>query len=113
VATGITEDVLTFERIMDAVGAPRNRAKTVSGRVLERLLRLKPNGNVRSYTPLARFFELELLVMGIEGKKVLWTTLRDLAGVERFSFDELLARADAQRSELEPFRVRAGVEALR
>ena len=33
------------------------------------------------YTPLARFEELEFVAMGIDGKKILWTTMRDLAGL--------------------------------
>lgn len=54
--------------------------------------------------------------MGIEGKKLLWTTLRDLAGLASrlpdVDFDDLIERAERQRAELEPFRVRAGTEAL-
>jgi hypothetical protein len=37
---------------------------------------------VFGYSPLSRFVELEFLSMGVEGKKILWTTLRDLAGLE-------------------------------
>jgi hypothetical protein len=77
---------------------------------------LKLNGRLRTYSPLSRFVELEALVMGIEGKKVLWTTLRDVAGLGTrlpdIDFDDLIARADKQRTELEPFRVEAGREAF-
>lgn len=62
--------------------------------------------------PLSRFVELEILIMGIEGKKQLWTTLDDLAGLRtRLSgvdFDGLIQRAEHQRATLEPLRVRAG-----
>jgi hypothetical protein len=37
-------------------------------------------GRLGSYSPLGRFEELEFLAMGIDAKKQLWTTLRDLAG---------------------------------
>jgi len=84
--------------------------------VAERIGRIKPNGRLRGYSPLSRFEELEFLAMGIEGKKQLWTTLRDLAGLATrlpdTDFDELIRRADGQRAGLEPFRVRAGTEAL-
>jgi hypothetical protein len=54
--------------------------------------------------------------MGIEGKKLLWKTLRDLAGLASrlpdVDFDHLIERAERQRAVLEPFRVRAGTEAL-
>lgn len=55
--------------------------------------------------------------MGIQGKKQMWTTLRDLASLESrlpdVDFDNLIARAEDQRSQLEPFRARAGKDALR
>ncbi|MGW0176375.1 hypothetical protein ACWDUM_21325 [Rhodococcus sp. NPDC003322] len=51
-----------------------------------------------------------------EAKKQLWTTLRDIAGLDRrlpnIYFDELIERAESQRSELDPFRVQAGTVAL-
>jgi hypothetical protein len=40
----------------------------------ERLGRLKLNGRLGTYSPLSRFMELDVLAMGIEGKKLLWTT---------------------------------------
>jgi hypothetical protein len=47
---------------------------------------------------------------------VLWTTLRDLAGLAGrlpdIDFEELLSRAERQRRTLEPFRARAGTAAL-
>ena len=117
VSAGIAEDVETFRAIMRRLGAPENRAKKTFGFAAERALRLKPNGSAREYTPLARFFELEFLAMGIDGKKLLWATLADLAGLrERLpdvDFDALAARAHAQREDLEPFRIAAGSEALR
>ncbi len=82
----------------------------------ERLGRLKLNGRLGTYSPLSRFMGLEFLAMGIEGKKLLWTTLRDLAGLASrlpdVDFDDLIQRAERQRADLEPFRVRAGTEAL-
>lgn len=50
--------------------------------------------------------------MGIEGKKILWSTLRDFAGLgvrlSDVDFDHLIERAGRQREELEPFREQAG-----
>jgi hypothetical protein len=116
VATQIAEDVQTFEAIMRRLNLRPNPIKNVLAIAAERAGRLKFNGRIRGYSPLSRFVELEMLVMGIEGKKVLWTTLRDLAGLATdlpdVDFDELLARADQQRAQLEPFRMAAGREAL-
>ena len=116
VATGIAEDFATFRAIMRSLGVPENPVKSGAAVLGERLGRLKMNGKLRSYSTLSRFEELEFLTMGIDGKKQLWQTLRDLAGLaERLpdvDFDHLIARAQQQRDELEPYRVRAGQEAL-
>ncbi|TDP96690.1 hypothetical protein [Labedaea rhizosphaerae] len=116
VATAIAEDVATFRAIMRSLGVPENPVKSGAAVLGERLGRLKLNGKLRSYSMLSRFEELEFLTMGIDGKKQLWGTLRDLAGLaERLpdvDFDHLIARAQQQRDELEPFRVRAGQAAL-
>lgn len=116
VATGITEDVATFEVLMRRLGVRRNLVKSSLVFGAERLGRLKPNGRLWRYSPLSRFEELEFLVMGIEGKKQLWATLRDLAGLaERLpdvDFDALIDRAGQQIAVIEPFRERAGREAF-
>jgi hypothetical protein len=116
VASAIAEDVETFRRMMGMLGIPRGRLKPALAVVAERVGRLKLNGSLTGYSPLSRFVELEALVMGIEGKKVLWQTVGDIAGVRarlpQLDFDELIARADAQRRRLEPFRVEAGRRAF-
>jgi len=114
VATGIAEDVDTFRTIMRKLSIREDPVKTTMALVGERMGRLKLNGRLTGYSPLSRFEELELLVMGIEGKKVLWTTLRDLAGLAtrlpQIDFDHLEQRATQQRARLEPFRERVGRE---
>jgi len=116
VATGIAEDVDTFRDIMRHLDTRTDPVKPALTWVAERIGRLKLNGRLRGYSPLSRFEELEFLAMGIEGKKQLWTTLRDLAGLATrlpdTDFDELIRRADKQRADLEPLRVRAGTDAL-
>ena len=117
VATAIAEDVSTFERLVDRLGIRRDRVKPALALAAERLGRLKLNGQLRGYSPLSRFVELEGLVMGIDGKKVLWETLGDLGGLRarapEVDFDRLIERADAQRDALEPFRHAAGRDAFR
>ncbi|KAA1428656.1 hypothetical protein [Nocardioides antri] len=116
VAEGIAEDVDTFESIMRELGTRTNPVKTGLAVVAERCGRLKLNGRVRSYSPLSRFEELEFLAMGIDAKKQLWTTLRDLGSLGSrlpgVDFDDLIDRAEGQRAVLEPFRVRAGRDAF-
>jgi len=116
VANAITEDVETFEDIMRRVGIPKTHVKPVLAIAGERFGRLKLNGQLKGYSPLSRFEELDFLVMGIEGKVVLWENLRDLAGLGArlpdVDFDALIERARAQRTQLEPFHAQAGREAF-
>jgi hypothetical protein len=116
VAAGIAEDVATFRNVMGRLGVRPDPVKNAAVTVAERVGRLKPNGRLVGYSPLSRFEELEFLIMGIEGKKQLWATLRDLAGLGAqlpdIDFDELIERAAAQRAELEPHRADAGLEAF-
>jgi hypothetical protein len=116
VSTGIAEDVDTFQQIMRRLGIGINPMKIGLAVAAERLGRLKPNSRMSGYSPLSRFLELDVLAMGIDGKKLLWTTLRDLAGLGSrlpdIDFNHLLERAEQQRADLEPFRVRAGIDAF-
>jgi hypothetical protein len=108
VADGIAEDVATFEIMMDRLGLSPSPVKPGLAMVGERLARLKLNGRLTGYSPLSRFLELDMLVIGIEGKKLLWTILADGAGLRArlpdIDFDELVRRADAQVQRLSPFR---------
>jgi len=116
VSTEIAEDIATFEQLMERLGLHRSRAKARLAIAVKRLGRIKPNGRVLAYSPLSRFAELDFLVMGIEGKKILWPNLADLADLRArlpdVDFDALIERANSQRAVLEPFRARAGRSAL-
>jgi hypothetical protein len=116
VATAIAQDVATFEQIMRRLGLRRSRVKPALATAAERLGRLKPNGHLRSPSPLSRFIELDALVMGLEGKEVLWENLRDHAGLGArlpdVDFDGLIARAQEQRATLKPHHDAAGAAAF-
>ena len=116
VATAIAEDVATFEQIMDRLAIPRRGLKPGLAVVAERLGRLKLNGRLTGYSPLSRFEELDFLRMGIDGKIVLWRSLRDLADLglrlPEIDFDHLVERAERQRAEIKPFRAEAGRQAF-
>src|SRR5947209_3389729 len=100
VAAAIAEDVETFRALMRRLAIAESRIKPPLAVAAERVGRLKPNGRLRGYSPLSRFVELDFLAMGIDGKRLLWATLRDLAGLaERLpdvDFDDLIARAEWQ-----------------
>lgn len=116
VATITTEDVALFKQMMRRLGFPENHAKTWAAIAAERLTRLKPNGQLRGYSPLARFVELDAILAGVVGKKILWTDLGDHAGLRTrlpdVDFEELHARVQTQIDLLEPFHSAAAQAAL-
>lgn len=115
-AQAISDDVDTIEQIMVSLGIPRSRLKPALALAAERLGRLKLNGRLRGYSPLSRFVELDFLAVGVEGKKRLWATLRELAGLDGrlpdVDFDALIERAQSQLELIEPLHRRAGSAAL-
>lgn len=104
----IAVDRETLERVMRDVGAEASRAKVAAGWALEKARRLKPNGALFEYTPLARLVELESLAIGIAGKRALWLALGEVAATEDrlggHDFPALAERAADQLSQVEELR---------
>jgi hypothetical protein len=113
----IEADMESLEAVMSALSVSRDRLKATSGWAAEKAGRLKLNGRFTGYSPLSRLLELEVLSLGVEGKRSLWRslrhTLRSDPRVAAFDFDALERRAESQRAELERQRLRAAEEALR
>jgi hypothetical protein len=107
----IAEDRRALQAIMRDVGAQPSRTKVAAGWTLEKVRRLKPNGRLFEYTPLARFVEFESLAIGIAGKKAMWRALEDVASHERrlsrHDFQALAQRADDQLARVEDLRLDA------
>jgi len=104
----IEEDVGTLDEILIRLECRPSRLKIAVARCVESLGRLKPNGQLRGYSPLSRLVELELLIAGILTKESLWQTLAivqqhrpELLGID---FEKLLRQAMQQRIELESHR---------
>jgi hypothetical protein len=110
----IENDRRELESVMDAVGAPKMPWKQAAAWAVEKVGRLKLNGQVRGYSPLSRLLELEGLALGVEGKLSLWRSLQSLsdARLRGHDFDELIASAGGQRAALEERRVTAAKEAF-
>src|SRR5690349_20428900 len=71
----IEADRETLETIMDRLGVGRSRVKPLAAVLGERLGRLKLNGRLWGYSPLSRLDELEVLQLGVLGKRRLWRAL--------------------------------------
>jgi hypothetical protein len=104
----IESDRETLEAVMKELDVARSRIKPAIGWLGEKLGRLKPNGQLRGYSPLSRVIELEFLLLGVSGKLRLWALLDELVG-DRLDTDfvALAKRAEAQRATVEDLQVKA------
>jgi hypothetical protein len=110
----IEEDRGTLERLMEQLGVSRDPVKPAMAKVAERFGRLKPNGRLRTYSPLSRTLELEFLSGLVGGKLQLWNALEQSFGesLEGFDFHALAARADSQGQRLEDLHLAAAQRTL-
>jgi hypothetical protein len=114
----IEEDRDVLLDVMERVGASRNPVKRAGALGAELLTSLR--GRVpmlgAGSAEVARLEEIELLTLGIEGKRLLWKALgrlaRSDARLEGFDFTGLAKRAKAQRDRLEPFRLKLARDAF-
>jgi hypothetical protein len=110
-ATEIEEDRDALVDVMRRLGVARDPVKIALAWAAEKGGRLKLNGRLTGYSPLSRVLELELLSLGVVGKRGMWRVLASVAGDdERIADVDLAAlsrRADNQRRLLERQRVRA------
>lgn len=99
---------VVLERLMGQLGISRGRLKPVGAWALEKLGRLKLNGQLRGYSPLSRLLELEGLAMGLSGQLGLWRSLIEL-GVDQpgFDFERLAAETAEHRATVEDLHRRA------
>lgn len=112
----LKQDRAELEGVMRRVGARQSQLKQTAARALERVGRLKLNGQILSYSDLSRLEELEALCLGVEGKMALWQVLDRLRSADpRLSstpVEELLERATRQRATLEEHRQAAAAVAF-
>jgi hypothetical protein len=110
----LVEDKRSLERLMAHLGIGVDRVKVLAGWTAEKLGRFKLNGHLLSYSPLSRLEELELLVLAVQGKLLLWRALERWGEVDATVLDleALITRAESQRRRLERRRLEAVAQAL-
>jgi hypothetical protein len=115
-ADDIEADRRSLESVMEDLGFGADRAKNIAFWAAEKAGRLKLNGQLTGYSPLSRMIEIEGLITGVNGKRSLWLTLRDVAeSVPELDADRigrLVERAEQQLETLHELRSRAGREAF-
>ncbi len=115
-AMEIGEDRDTLKRIMGRLEVSPAPVKAALAWGAEKAGRLKPNGQLRGYSPLGRMVELEALVTGVSGKLSLWRALKTLAPtdprLDAAQLADLEARAEDQLARLHGLRDRAAAIAF-
>ncbi|HEY8809166.1 MAG TPA: hypothetical protein VIM28_04000 [Solirubrobacterales bacterium] len=114
VCAEIEADRETLKAAMKRLGVGQSKLKPLAAVLGERLGRLKLNGRLWGYSPLSRLDELELLQIGVVGKRRLWRALEhtrasDLPG---FELGALAERATEQLRWLEALHLKAAALAL-
>ena len=106
----IEDDRQVLVSIIRELGVPRNYAKFAVSWAAEKAGRLKLNGRITGPTDLGQFLELEMMYLGVTGKRQLWRALGALGDrrLARFDFVVLEQRADSQRERLEEYRLALG-----
>jgi predicted DNA-binding ribbon-helix-helix protein len=111
IADEIEADRRQLVGIIEDLGFGGDRLKNIAAWGLEKVGRLKMNGEWTSYSPLSRVVELEGLLTGITGKKGLWISLLEIAPSEpRLDvalLERLRDRAEEQRASIEELREKA------
>src|ERR1700760_4998670 len=82
-ASEIAEDRAALLQIMADLDIPVRNYKVYAAWMGEKAGRLKPNGHLRTRSPVSNLEELELLRLGVEGKAAGWRTLRVAADRDR------------------------------
>jgi hypothetical protein len=114
VCAEIEADRETLKAAMDRLGVSQSRVKPLGAALGERLGRLKLNGRLRGYSPLSRLDELELLQVGVAGKRRLWRALdrTHAADLPDLELGALAERATEQIRRLEALHLKAAALAL-
>lgn len=110
----VEADRETLKTMMNRLGVGQSKLKPVAAVLGERLGRLKPNGRLWGYSPLSRLDELELLQIGVVGKRRLWRALERTHDddLSNFELAALAERATSQLRRLEALHLKAASLAL-
>lgn len=116
IAAEIREDRDALKRIMARCDVNPAPVKAALAWGAEKAGRLKPNGQLRGYSPLGRIVELEALITGVSGKLSLWRALNQVAPgdprLDAAQLADLEGRAEDQLTRLHDLSDRAAAIAF-
>ena len=111
----IREDQAVLEGVIERVGGSQSALKKAGAWLAEKAGRVKLGGTDRP-GELSRMEVLEMLAMGIHGKRALWRALRTVAArhaeLQGLELERLEQRAVEQHEEVEALRLEAAQAAL-
>ena len=112
----LESDERTLQEIVKAMGFSGGGAKQLLADVVEKVGRLKLNGQILGYSLLSKMEELEVMSLGIEGKYKMWTALKTVVEqrpqLAKFDFEHLEAQARLQHDRVDELRLEAARDAL-
>ena len=112
----IQADRQELERLMRQADATPSTVKRATAWAAGKLTELKVRVEDPSDGALRRLELIEALALGIDGKHALWTALRTASqGMPQLTgpdYEDLIARAEKQRSTVEVQRLQAAADAL-
>jgi hypothetical protein len=116
VASAIEADREALEDLMERLGTTANPLKQSVTWLTEKVARLKFTGATTGDREFGTFLALETLSLGVQGKLSLWQALATIAGdepaLEGIDLQDLIRRAQTQRSALERERLALAPTAL-
>ena len=112
----VEEDQKVLASLLERAGMDESAIQKAAGKVAAQAGRLKLRWEGMEPGELGNFEALEMLVLGIQGKRILWIMLREIEGLfpewQGMNFAVLERRAREQRDAVENRRIKAGREAL-
>ena len=107
----VEADRSRLEDLFQRIGQDPSAVIQMAGSIAAKFTSIKLMWEQIEPGKLGLFEALELLALGVEGKRLLWGALREIAAWfpewEGIDFDELDQRAIQQRSDIEFWRMRA------
>jgi hypothetical protein len=100
IAEEIEQDQEALRQVREALTSGGFSVKRVLTQCAERAGRLKLNGSLIGYTPLARVLELEGLIAGIKARQLLWRSLRHTDAARRVDLEQRDSLASSQIERL-------------
>ena len=112
----IEADRRQLKELLDRLGISESRVRKVTSWITEQVTEAKFEADDESRGTLRRLERLESLALGIDGKSALWQALKAAAELapelRQMDYEQLVQRAQQQRSRVEMLRVQAARVAL-